>query len=74
MLAKQWRRPEEQRTSLPNRVFQLKPPYEGFHEYYDEVQDHLEKIARMDEMISGSYLNTLPVTVILEMYIFIQDC
>ena len=40
MLAKQWKRPQQQGALLLNRVFQLKPPYEGFHEYYGEVQDY----------------------------------
>ena len=64
LLAKQWRKPKEQGALLPNRVFQLKPPYEGFHQYYDEVQRYLEKIAGTDEMMSGIYFIALPVTII----------
>ena len=51
MLAKQ------RRTLLPNQLFQLKSPYEGFHEYYCEVQDHLEMITGIDEMMSEYFIS-----------------
>ena len=69
MLAKQWRKPEEQSALLPNRVFELQPPYIAFHGYYDEVQDHLEKIAGTDEMMSGISIPYLALTIILNVHI-----
>ena len=53
LFGKQWRKPQEQREILSNRIFKLTAPYEAFHKYYDKIQDHLEEIAGTDEMISG---------------------
>ena len=71
MLARQYSRPQQKGASLPNRVFQLKPPYEGFHEYYDEVQDYLEKIAGMDEMISGIQIYISLITINPNLHVYI---
>ena len=60
---------EEQSALLLNRVFELQPPYKAFHGYYDELQDHLEKIAGTDEMMSGISIPYLSLTIILNVHI-----
>ncbi|XP_065899115.1 uncharacterized protein [Dysidea avara] len=53
LFSTQWREQKERHEKLSDRVFQLSENYSGFAAYYDEIQLQLERIAGIDESLSG---------------------
>ena len=57
----QWREQKDRHEKLSDRVFQLSENYSGFAAYYDEIQLQLERIAGIDESLSGMYATIVVV-------------
>ena len=51
LLARQWRKPDKPGRELSPNVFSISSTSTTFSEYYDEIQELLKSMARMDQLL-----------------------